>query len=225
MTEANETKKHVGWVRFLRRSIINNRSLQHSMYCQMATVEPDTGFPTNRTIKVEQVLDDGTIVLCTDTRSPKIKHLLKQPWSEVCWFFPLTKEQWRLAGPTVVVTDTSGSEQERHLRTQVWQSLDNALRQLAEIPAPSTFKRTDVVLGDLDKYEPQPVDSQVPSPNFCVLLLRSQRVDQLSIPIALRDPTKVLRKESLLKPAKQMARYLHTKSSEDEEWQTRELNP
>ena len=41
---------------------------------------------------------------CTARRSPKLHHVEKNPWSEVCWYFTESREQYRLGGRLNIVT-------------------------------------------------------------------------------------------------------------------------
>ena len=36
-------------------------------------------------------------------RTFKVEHVKKEPWAEACWYFPDTREQFRLGGDLVIV--------------------------------------------------------------------------------------------------------------------------
>ena len=38
-------------------------------------------------------------------RTPKAEHLQHQAWAEICWYFPDSREQFRIAGRLTVVGD------------------------------------------------------------------------------------------------------------------------
>src|SRR5262245_34049242 len=72
-------------------------------YAQLATVRPD-GRPANRTVVVRGLLDPGgRPVVTTDARSAKAGDLAERPWAELCWYFPGTREQFRLLGRVTLV--------------------------------------------------------------------------------------------------------------------------
>jgi hypothetical protein len=57
-------------------------------------------------------LDDGNqVTFCTDSRSEKIPQMTENPCAHVCWYFPNTREQFRLDGKLQLVdtrTEDSG---------------------------------------------------------------------------------------------------------------------
>ncbi|MFM7425627.1 MAG: pyridoxamine 5'-phosphate oxidase family protein, partial [Elainella sp.] len=91
------------WRTPLARALHRNRALAYARYFQLATVQHD-GKPANRTVVFRGFLEPGNrLKLIADRRSQKIDQLAHQPWAEVCWYFPKTREQFRLSGTMAVV--------------------------------------------------------------------------------------------------------------------------
>ncbi len=75
---------------------------------QMATVRAN-GRPANRTLVFRGFLHDSPrLTFVTDERSAKVGDLERLPWAEICWYFPVTHEQFRITGPTTLVRDATG---------------------------------------------------------------------------------------------------------------------
>ncbi|MCA1991428.1 MAG: pyridoxamine 5'-phosphate oxidase family protein, partial [Coleofasciculus sp. S288] len=86
------------WRSLLASALHKNRSLPYARYFQLATIRAD-GRPANRTVVFRGFLDStNQLKIITDTRSQKAEQIDHQPWGEVCWYFPKTREQFRLLG-------------------------------------------------------------------------------------------------------------------------------
>ena len=91
------------WRSPLARALHRNRSLAFARYLQLATVR-DTGRPANRTVVFRGFLDDtNQLKFITDSRSQKAEEISLYPWGEICWYFPKTREQFRIAGKLILV--------------------------------------------------------------------------------------------------------------------------
>ncbi|MGB7520403.1 MAG: pyridoxamine 5'-phosphate oxidase family protein, partial [Spirulinaceae cyanobacterium] len=114
------------WRSQLSRALHHNRSLANSRYFQLATVNKN-GRPTNRTVVFRGFFNQtNQIQIVTDSRSEKIEHIQHQPWGEICWYFPKTREQFRLSGQLVVVDKHHLSLQ--NARQTAWQNLSDGAR-------------------------------------------------------------------------------------------------
>jgi pyridoxamine 5'-phosphate oxidase len=160
------------WRSPLARALHHNRSLIYARYLQLATVRLD-GRPANRTVVFRGFRPDGDrLVLISDDRSQKQAELRGQPWAELCWYFPKSREQFRILGQVEVVDRLSADQS---ARTQVWQGLsDNARSQFAW-PEPRADR------ADSDAFGPQEIDAQQPLDSFSVLLLDPTEVDHLEL--------------------------------------------
>jgi pyridoxamine 5'-phosphate oxidase len=95
------------WLKSLTRTITLNASIAFSKYFQLATVSAQ-GMPSVRTV-VYRGMSADNIIMVTDNRSEKMQHLRAQPHAEIAWYFPLTREQFRIFG-RVVTIDCSAEE-------------------------------------------------------------------------------------------------------------------
>jgi len=94
------------WRTHLQRALHRNRSNIFSRYFQLATVSEE-GYPTNRTVVFRGFLEkSNTIQIVTDIRSEKFKHLIVNPFVEICWYFSKTREQFRIRGKALLVTES-----------------------------------------------------------------------------------------------------------------------
>ncbi len=164
------------WRSPLSGALHRHRSLPHSRYLQLATVRP-TGEPACRTVVFRGFLE-GTnqIQVITDRRSQKICQIAHQSRGEACWYFPKTREQFRLAGLLRLVTAEETDSEWQAARTVLWQSISDAARSQFAAPPPDqpcTEAPETIVLD--------PPDALIPLDTFCLLLLAVDRVDHLQL--------------------------------------------
>ncbi|MEG4806233.1 pyridoxamine 5'-phosphate oxidase family protein [Microcoleus sp. F8-D3] len=163
------------WRSPLARALHRNRSLAFARYLQLATVRA-TGRPANRTVVFRGFLGDtNQLKFITDIRSEKAEEINLYPWGEICWYFPKTREQFRIAGQLILVGADYPETQLCSSRRTAWQELSEAARAQFAWPHP----------GD-DKAEASAFDSTSPNaieplPNFCLLLLEPETVDFLEL--------------------------------------------
>lgn len=162
------------WRQPLAHALHRNRSLPYARYLQLATVRSD-GKPTNRTIVFRGFLDQtNQLKFVTDRRSNKAEQIPQQPWGEACWYFPQTREQFRLFGHLTLVGENFADATLLETRTQQWQALSDTARSQFTWPDP---KQTRAAAS---AFALAP-DSLHPSPNFCLLLLNPTQVDHLEL--------------------------------------------
>ncbi|MEJ1933971.1 Npun_F5749 family FMN-dependent PPOX-type flavoprotein, partial [Nostoc sp. NIES-2111] len=187
------------WRSAIAHALHRNRSLVYSRYLQLATVKPN-GHPTNRTIVFRGFLaDTNQLKFITDARSDKIDQIQQQPCAEACWYFPNTREQFRISGSLTLVSSNESHSHLQPARIATWQELSDAARLQFAWPHPGKDKE------DQAAFNPPPPDPQEPIPNFCLLLLEPTQVDHLQ-----------LRGEP-------QNRYLYR--LDDQEWTVQAVNP
>lgn len=164
------------WRSLLARALHKNRSLPYARYFQLATVRAD-GRPANRTVVFRGFLDDtNQVKIITDSRSQKACQIEQQSWGEACWYFPQTREQFRLAGQLTLVGADYPDQALKKARQTTWQDLSDAARLQFVWPHPGK-ERTE----DDAAFSPPPPDPEQPLPNFCLLLLEPVQVDHLEL--------------------------------------------
>lgn len=116
--------------------------------------------------------------LVTDIRSSKAINLLAGASSsaEVCWYFPKTREQFRLSGTLALVTAACTDTSDCKARQQAWQQMSDAGRIQFDWGTPGA-DRTE----DPQAFNPPQPDPQQPSANFCLLLLDISGVTHLEL--------------------------------------------
>jgi hypothetical protein len=229
--------------------------VEFSRYAQLGTLALD-GMPAVRTVNMRGVVADaatgrGSLRFSTDARSSKIHEFVasaqasKRAQAELCWFFPVTREQYRIRCDVALTfssnCNSSGAVAARSVSSLVrtddsslashlsfWQSHVPNARGMFEIAPPGTLKRREEQ-GDLDRFEPQPIGDAAPSANFVTVTLLPIRCDYLKLPRPEEDTrgkiTRVQHHESNLQPTRQQQRWLHTRDEQTGEWKAVELNP
>jgi len=147
-----------------------------SRYFQLATVRAD-GHPANRTVVFRGFLEDtNQLKIITDARSQKIDQIKHQSCGEACWYFPKTREQFRLTGQLSVVNQEYPDEKLRQARLATWQALSDSSRLQFAWPEPGAAR------AEKDgAFSPPPPEPDQPLPNFCLLLLEPMQVDHLAL--------------------------------------------
>jgi pyridoxamine 5'-phosphate oxidase len=168
------------WRSALTAAIHRNRSLVNSRYAQLATIGID-GRPANRTIVFRGFVDDmipdhcNDLKFITDRRSEKIPQIGQNPWGELCWYFPKTREQFRILGELSIVDATHPDPIWQKLRRMTWHNLSDGARSAFAWPEPKQdlAARSAFDVAELDPH--QPVE------NFCLMLLSPTEVDHLQL--------------------------------------------
>ena len=164
------------WRSRLVSALHRNRAKHHSRYFQLATVSPE-GLPKNRTVVFRGFLESSNIIqIITDSRSEKAAQIAHQPWSEICWYFTKTREQFRISGGLLLVNSDNSSSELIAARKDAWQKISDKARSQFMWPNPGA-SRTD----DLTLFTPETPSAQEPVSNFCLLLLTPQKVDHLEL--------------------------------------------
>ena len=162
------------WRSALSRALHRNRSLVYARYAQLATVQ--TNRPANRTVVFRGFLEDSnTLKFVTDRRSQKVGEIADNPWGALCWYFPKTREQFRISGKLMVVTTTEEDSDLLHLREMAWLALSEGARSQFAWPHPGQPK------SESEKVSQESIAPTTPLEDFCLLLLPPQEVDHLEL--------------------------------------------
>lgn len=166
------------WRTPIARALHRNRSLPYARYFQLATVRAN-GHPANRTVVFRGFWEPtNQLKIITDQRSEKIEQIQQQPWAEACWYFPKTREQFRLSGTLKLILATEPDAALTAARQQQWQDLSDAARLQFAWPDP---KQPRADLSAESGFEPPPPDPLKPPDSFCLLLLDPVEVDHLEL--------------------------------------------
>ncbi|HEY9696481.1 MAG TPA: Npun_F5749 family FMN-dependent PPOX-type flavoprotein [Trichocoleus sp.] len=163
------------WRSKLTGVLHRNRSLVYARYLQLATVRLD-GRPANRTLVFRDFWGEtNQLKFITDDRSEKIDQIDQQPWAEACWYFPKTREQFRLLGSLKLVRADDPDPVLLEARRIQWQALSAAAR-IQFVWADPRQPRAEA-----SAFDPPPPDAIEPTANFCLLLLDPSQVDHLEL--------------------------------------------
>jgi pyridoxamine 5'-phosphate oxidase len=159
------------WRPAIAHALHRNRALPNSRYAQLATIGPG-GFPANRTIVVRGFLPESNqLRFITDIRSAKVNQLGK---AELCWYFPKTREQFRIAGTLTLVDKTCVNPELLRARQHLWQEISDGAKAQFAWPTPGETRSPE-------GFDPQEISPGDPSPNCCLLLLEPTSVDHLEL--------------------------------------------
>ncbi|MGD1875170.1 MAG: Npun_F5749 family FMN-dependent PPOX-type flavoprotein [Mastigocoleus sp.] len=163
------------WRSYLAGALKKNRSQPHSRYLQLATVKPD-GFPANRTVVFRGFLETtNKLKIITDSRSEKFTQIHHHPWGEICWYFTVTREQFRIFGKLILVNQQEIDTELQKVRKTTWQEIsDNARVQFAW-PHPGEDRAQKAA------FSPPLPDKEEPLKNFCLLLVEPREVEHLQL--------------------------------------------
>jgi pyridoxamine 5'-phosphate oxidase len=189
------------WRSPLARALHQNRSLAYARYLQLATVRPD-GRPANRTIVFRGFLDQTNhLKFVTDRRSEKASQIPLQDWGEVCWYFPKSREQFRLLGKLILVSEDCADLDLLKARKMQWHDLSDSARSQFAWADPKQPRAKE------DTFEPEPPDPTEPLASFCLLLLDAIEVDHLQL------------------RGNPQNRYLYHRRESEADWSMEEVNP
>jgi pyridoxamine 5'-phosphate oxidase len=168
------------WRSALTAAIHRNRSLVNSRYAQLATIGIN-GKPANRTIVfrgfVDEIIPDRShdLKFITDRRSEKVTQIAQNAWGELCWYFPKTREQFRILGQLSIVDCTTPDPIAQKLRRMTWHNLSDGARSSFAWPHPNHDRADDTA------FEPQELDPHHPIDDFCLMLLSPTSIDHLQL--------------------------------------------
>jgi PPOX class probable FMN-dependent enzyme len=112
----------------------------NARYLQLATVGADNR-PANRTVVFRGFyVDTDKLKFVVDARSQKITQIEQQPWAEACWYFPETREQFRISGSLTLVIANYPDLALQQARQNTWQELSDAARLQYTWPDPGQPK-------------------------------------------------------------------------------------
>lgn len=162
------------WRSALSRALHRNRALVYARYAQLATVQANR--PANRTVVFRGFLEgSNTLKFVTDRRSKKVEQIAENPWGALCWYFPKTREQFRIFGELMVVTATEEDADLLRLRETAWLALSEGARSQFAWPHPGQPK------SESEASSQESIDHTTPLEAFCLLLLAPQEVDHLEL--------------------------------------------
>jgi PPOX class probable FMN-dependent enzyme len=165
------------WRPSLDLALHRNRQSPQCRFVQLATVRED-GRPAVRTLVFRGFLGEtGRLTFATDTRSVKAGQLGRSNRAEACWYFHLTREQFRLAG-AVTLVGSDHHDRDRSFaeaRIDTWREMSEESRLTYTWPDPGQPREP---LAPFPTLAP---DSLEPLLHFGLLVLEVDEVDHLEL--------------------------------------------
>ena len=159
----------------LEAALHRERDDPTSRYVQLATIRPD-GRPANRTVVFREFLyHTDRLQFAVDARSDKVADLEKRRWAEVCWYFPIGREQFRILGRVKLVGPEHRDEDLLAARVALWQSLTGEVRAQYAWPEPGAPRAGDAA------FKLRHPDPRTPLDTFMLLLLSPVEIDHLRL--------------------------------------------
>jgi pyridoxamine 5'-phosphate oxidase len=166
---------HTLWRPSLVLAIYQNRNAPNGRFLQMATVRAD-GRPANRSLVFRGFLHEThQLTFATDARGQKIADLTVSSRAELCWYFPVTHEQFRIGGTITLIGEDTGDAALAAARRETWRALPDATRTSFTWPTPGLPRDTRV---PFPTDHPDPLE---PLPHFVLIALDPLDVDQLEL--------------------------------------------
>lgn len=163
------------WKIALDAAIAANAHRPESRYLQLATVHGE-GRPAVRTVVFRKFFGfAGSLMFCADGRSEKIGELTTHPDVEACWYFPETRQQFRLAGPMILVGPSDPRSEYAEARDQLWASISNESRSTFAWPPPGQD------CAPLEAFQVPVPSATDPLETFHLLILEPGQVESLDL--------------------------------------------
>jgi pyridoxamine 5'-phosphate oxidase len=163
------------WRPSLDLALHRNRQSPQARFVQLATIRMN-GRPSVRTLVFRGFLGEThQLTFAIDGRSVKAAELEQSPWAEACWYFHLTREQFRLGGTVTSVGCDSPDRILCESRSDVWRAMSDESRLAYTWPDPGQSR---IPLSPFPTLAP---DRREPLPHFCMLVLEVRDVDHLEL--------------------------------------------
>lgn len=117
----------------------------------------------------------------TDVRSGKVAEVAESSAAEVAWYFPDSREQYRVMGELVIVGESHHDAALADARVRAWDKMSEKGREQFAWPHPGQ-PRDDQGNPTAFDVDPNLVGKgSSPHPNFCLVVLHVAAVDHLSL--------------------------------------------
>ena len=134
------------WRVAVKAALKKNGKSACAKFAQLATVRASTGAPAVRTVVFrgfgdafrddddDDARDDGdeanALTFCADARSEKIRDIAGDARGEIAWYFPETREQFRVTGTLACATSETAAKDARGeaRRRNLWRKMRRGAR-------------------------------------------------------------------------------------------------
>ncbi|MDB5294219.1 MAG: hypothetical protein JWO31_202 [Phycisphaerales bacterium] len=167
------------WIDELRAALTREFGDGKPQVCTMATVDR-AGAPRARTVVCRRVSADGAVHVVSDARTEKNEQVKAAPQTEVVFWLPAAREQYRVLGSIRVAGPAPGGgpTSPDPARDELWRAMSDPARALFYWPTPGA-RRSDEPAAFPKAAGP----GDGPPPNFEVLVVRPKRVEHLQLAV------------------------------------------
>ena len=148
------------WRQDLKSSRKKEGKLHSNKWMQLATVS-EKNEPRLRTVVFRGWHKNSSMIIFTDRRSEKIRHLKSNPKAEILWFFLKTKSQYRFKGKISELSDNKNywdSLSEKSKSSWFWESpgekinpkVQSAYKTLSNLPKSENFVVLNLEIDSVD---------------------------------------------------------------------------
>jgi len=180
-------QRGVRWQAWLRSSLKgNSKHMPYAKYVQLATVTVE-GRPANRTVVFRGFLGDGTaqptpcLTFVTDARSGKVAEVANNPYAEVAWYFPESREQYRISGTLTIVGEGHEDAALLDARKAAWEKMGEKGREQFAWPLPGAMRNDSAAPCAFDVAGELVAPGTPPLSDFCLVVLHVSAVDHLNL--------------------------------------------
>ena len=108
----------------IEASLKANSSVVYSNYFQLATVDKENN-PQVRTISFRGFYNNDTIKATTEIKTSIVSDVTKNQICQICWYFPISREQYRISCKAKLVTSTNIEKDLLIERENAWNKLSD----------------------------------------------------------------------------------------------------
>lgn len=144
----------------IQKSLKENSEVVYSNFLQLATVDKNNQ-PQVRTLSFKGIYNNEQIKIITELKSHKVIEINNNDSCQICWYFPISREQYRISCKAKLVTATNQELELLEERKKTWEELSDERKN-------SYYTN----LSNIDKNDNKSyVDNTKISDNFVLLLL------------------------------------------------------
>ncbi len=163
------------WRASLVLALYRNRHVAHARYFQLATTRPD-GRPANRTVVFRGFLGEtDSFIVVTNLHSAKVAELQSSPWAGVCWYFPMSREQFRISARGSIIDGHTNDAANALARRETWRGLVESTQRSFTWPEPGSLRDSS------QPFIESETDPENPPANFGLVVLHPVEVDHLEL--------------------------------------------
>ncbi|GAA0853957.1 pyridoxamine 5'-phosphate oxidase family protein [Aliiglaciecola litoralis] len=171
------------WKDSILSNLQRSSNSPESRYLQLATVDSQNR-PAVRTLVFRDFLENSAdIIMHTDLRSHKVSEIAHQSRGQICWYFSLSREQFRLDGSIELISKSSSKNIStdydcQQLREDHWRRLSAPAKAGYFWAAPGSHYQTN---NESDNQTQTKAANETISEHFALLIFHIDHVDQLQL--------------------------------------------